>query len=64
MLNFFLMYPYFHREYYLFGQNSEVDDSTYFLSVGLDDFGRLYLKERPISLPMVPISDISTKYGI
>ena len=39
------------------------DDNTGFLSVGLDDLGRLYLKERPISLPMVPMSDINTKYG-
>ena len=39
------------------------DDNTGFLSVGLDDLGRLYLQERPISLPMVPISAINTKYG-
>ena len=39
------------------------DDNTGFLSVGLDDLGRLYLKERPISLPMVPISTINTEYG-
>ena len=38
-----------------------VDDNTGFLSVGLDDLGRLYLKERPMSLPMVPISTITTK---
>ena len=39
------------------------NDNTGFLSVGLDIFGRLYLKERPISLPMVPISTINRKYG-
>ena len=32
------------------------------MSVGLDDLGRLYLKEWPISLIMVPISTINTKY--
>ena len=40
-----------------------IDDNTGFLSVGIDDFSRLYLKELPISLPMVPISTINTKYG-
>ena len=39
------------------------DDNTGFLSVGLDDLGRLYLKERPISFPMVPMSTTNTKYG-
>ena len=39
-----------------------VDDSTGFLSVGLDDLGRLYLKERPIFLPMVPMSTIKQIY--
>ena len=39
------------------------DDNTGFLSVGLDDLGQLYLKERTISLPMVPISTINKKYG-
>ena len=39
------------------------DDNTGFSSVGLDIFDRLYLKERPISLPMVPMSAINTKYG-
>ena len=39
------------------------DDNTGFLSVVLDYLGRLYLKERPISLPMVPISTINKKYG-
>ena len=32
------------------------DDKTGFLSVGVYIFDRLYLKERPISLPMVPMS--------
>ena len=40
-----------------------VDDNNGFLSVGIDDLGRLYLKERPISLPMVPMSTINTKYS-
>ena len=39
------------------------DDNTGFLSVGLDDLGQLYLKERPISLPMVSIRTINIKYG-
>ena len=39
------------------------DDNTSSLSVSLDIFDRLYLKERPISLPMVPMSTINTKYG-
>ena len=39
------------------------DDNTGFVSIGLNDLGRLYLKERPISSPMVPISTINTKYG-
>ena len=39
------------------------DDRIGYLSVGLDDLGRLYLKERPISFPMVPISTINTNYG-
>ena len=39
------------------------NDNTSFLGVGLDISGRLYLKERPISLPMVPMSTINTKYG-
>ena len=37
------------------------DDNTCFLSVGLDDLGQLYLKELPISLPIVPISTIPTQ---
>ena len=38
------------------------DDKTGFLSVGLDIFDRLYLKERIISLLMVPMSTIKWKY--
>ena len=38
------------------------DDKTGFLSVGVDIFDRLYLKLRPISLPMVPMSTIKRKY--
>ena len=37
------------------------DDKTGFLSVGVDIFYRLYLKERSISLPMVPMSTIKPK---
>ena len=36
------------------------DDNTGFLGVGLDIFDQLYLKERPISLLMVPMSTINT----
>ena len=32
------------------------DDNTVFLSVGVHIFDRLYLKERPISLPVVTMS--------
>ena len=38
------------------------DDKTGFLSVGMDIFECLYLKERPISLPMVQISTKKRKY--
>ena len=38
------------------------DNITGFLSVGLDIFDRLYLKEWPIYLPMVPMSTIKQKY--
>ena len=38
------------------------DDITGFLSVGVDVVGRLYLKERPISFPMVPMSTINQIY--
>ena len=34
------------------------DDNTGFLSVGVDIFDQLFLKEWPISLPMVPMSTI------
>ena len=39
------------------------DDNTGFLSVGLNIFDWLYLKERPISLPVVPMSTINAKNG-
>ena len=35
---------------------------TSLLSVGVDLFDWLYLKQRPISLPMVTISNIKIKY--
>ena len=38
------------------------EDKTCFLSVGVDIFDQLYLKERPISLPMVTI--ITTNLNI
>ena len=38
------------------------DDKTGFMSVGVDIFDPLYLKEQPISLPMVPMSTIKQKY--
>ena len=38
------------------------DDKTDSLSVKFDSFYQLYLKERPISLPMVPMSNIKRKY--
>ena len=38
------------------------DGTTGLLSVGVDIFDRLYLKELPISLPMVPMSTINQKY--
>ena len=41
---------------------SAKDDKTGFLSVGVDILDRLYLKEWPISLPMVQISTIKQKY--
>ena len=37
------------------------DDKTGFLSDGVDIFDRLYLKERPIYFPMVPMSTIKPK---
>ena len=39
------------------------NDNMGFLSVGLDIFDHLYLKERPISLLMVTMITINTKYG-
>ena len=41
---------------------SAENDITGSLSVGVDIFDCLYLKERPISLPMVQISTIKRKY--
>ena len=41
---------------------SAEDDNTGVLSVGVDIFDRLYFKERPIYLPMVPMSTINRKY--
>ena len=38
------------------------EDKTGFLSVGMDIFDQLYLKERPISLSMVPMSTIKQIY--
>ena len=38
------------------------DDKTGFLNVGVDIFDQLYLKERPIYLPMVPMSTIKQNY--
>ena len=38
------------------------DDNTGFLNVGVDISDQLYLKERPISLPMVPMSTIKQIY--
>ena len=38
------------------------DNITCSLSVGVDIYDRLYLKERPISLLMVQISTIKRKY--
>ena len=37
-------------------------DKTGFLSIGVDIFDRLYLKERPISLPMLTMSNIKRIY--
>ena len=38
------------------------DDNTGFLSIGVDIFDRLYLLERPITFPMVPMSTIKQIY--
>ena len=37
-------------------------DNTGFLSIGVDIFDQLYLKERPISFPMVTMSTIKQIY--
>ena len=39
-----------------------IEDQKGFLSVGVDILDRLYLKQRPISLPMVAMSTIKRKY--
>ena len=39
------------------------DDKGGSLSIGVDIFDQLYLKERPISFPMVTISTIKRKYN-
>ena len=41
---------------------SAEDDKTGFLCVGVDILDQLYLNERPIPLPMVPMSTIKEKY--
>ena len=41
---------------------ADKDDKIGFLSVGMDIFDQLYLKWRPISLPMEPISTIKQRY--
>ena len=38
------------------------DNKIGFLSVVVDSFYQLYLKERPIYLPVVPMSTIKRKY--
>ena len=38
------------------------EDKTCFFSVGVDIFDQLYLKQQPISLPMLTISNIKWKY--
>ena len=38
------------------------DNKTGFLTVGVKSFDQLYLKERPIYLPMVQISTKKRKY--
>ena len=38
------------------------NDKTVFLSVGVDIFYQLYLKERPIYFPIVTMSTIKRKY--
>ena len=41
---------------------SAEDDITSYLSVGVDIFDGLYLKERPISFPVVQIGAIKQRY--
>ena len=38
------------------------DNKTGFLTLGVDSFDQLYLKERPIYLPMVPMSTTKQKH--
>ena len=49
-------------ELVVYGVWCDEDDNTGFLSVGVDIFDRLYLKERLISLPMVPMSTTKQIY--
>ena len=41
---------------------ADEDDKTGFLSVEVHIFDQLYLKELPISLPVVPMSNINRRY--
>ena len=41
---------------------SSENDKIGFLSVEIDSFDQLYLKERPISFPMLPMGTIKQKY--
>ena len=41
---------------------ADEDNKKGFFSFGVDVFDQLYLKEWPISLPMVPTSTIKQKY--
>ena len=50
-------------ELVVYDVGSAEDNNTSFLSIGLDILIQLYLKEQPISLHMVPMSTINTKYG-
>ena len=43
---------------------SDEDDKTGLLSIGVDISNQLYLKEWPISLPMVQMINIQQKYDI
>ena len=51
-----------HVELLLYDVWSDEEDKTGFLSVGVDIFDQLYLKERSISLPMVTMSTIKQIY--